>query len=254
MKRRRRTRETLGVSLFPFLAVLICTLGVLIVLLVLAVKSADVEAANAKAELDREQLLELDDLRFQYQTRLLQIDGLNQVRPDVVKRLSEIRSHRGYLEEEIRQLKRRSQQLVAEMVAVDSPLEVADASSAQELDDLRQQVAVAQTQLEKMRAEDSGNGAATYTIVPHAGHGGTFRRPIFIECTADALIIQPLEIRLEKDEFVPPLATGNMLDAALLAIRAYWERYDLTGKEGSPYPLLVVRPSGAETYVLAHGQ
>ena len=68
---------------------------------------------------------------------------------------------------------------------------------------------------------------------------------------ADALIIQPLGIRLAKDEFVPPLDTGNMLDAALLAIREYWQQYDLTGNEGSPYPLLVVRPSGAETYVLA---
>ena len=251
MKRRRRTRETLGVSLFPFLAVLICTLGVLIVLLVLAVKSADVEAANVKAEMGREQERELADLRFQYETRLLQINGLKQVRPDVVKRLSEIRSHRGYLEEEIRQLKRRSQQLAAEMGAADVPLEGADPSSSQELDDLRQRIAIARTQLEEMRAENAKTGPATYTIVPHAGSGGTFRRPIFIECTADALIIQPLEIRLEKSEFVPPLATGNMLDAALLAIRAYWERYDLTGQEGSPYPLLVVRPSGAETYVLA---
>ena len=115
MKRRRRTRETLGVSLFPFLAVLICTLGVLIVLLVLAVKSADVDAANAKAELQEEQQRELDELNFQYQARLLQIEGLSQVRPDAVNRVSEIRSHRGHLEEEIRKLKRRAQQLAEEM-------------------------------------------------------------------------------------------------------------------------------------------
>ena len=46
MRRRRAKSVQPGVSLFPFLAVLICTLGVLIVLLVLAVKSASIQKAN----------------------------------------------------------------------------------------------------------------------------------------------------------------------------------------------------------------
>lgn len=251
MKRRRRTRETLGVSLFPFLAVLICTLGVLIVLLVLAVKSADVDAAHAKAELQEEQQRELDELNFQYSARLVQIEGLNQVRPDAVKRVSEIRSHRGHLEEEIRKLKRRAQQLAEDLAVVEAPAEVDDQTSTKKIQKLKRQIVSAQQELDKKRAETKTSGPTTYTIVPHAGNSGTFRRPIFIECVADALIIQPLGIRLEKSEFVPPLETGNMLDAALLAVREYWQRYQLNGNEGSPYPLLVVRPSGAETYVLA---
>ena len=42
MSRLRKNLNQPSVSLFPFLAVLICTLGVLIVMLVLAVKSAEV--------------------------------------------------------------------------------------------------------------------------------------------------------------------------------------------------------------------
>ena len=50
MRRPRKRRTPPGVSLFPFLAVLICTLGVLIVMLVIAVKAADSSASNSTAE------------------------------------------------------------------------------------------------------------------------------------------------------------------------------------------------------------
>ena len=50
MRRHRKRRSPAGVSLFPFLAVLICTLGVLIVLLVIAVKAAESTADQTVAE------------------------------------------------------------------------------------------------------------------------------------------------------------------------------------------------------------
>ena len=46
MKRYRNQKTTVGVSLFPFLAVLICTMGALIVLLVLVVQLARVDASE----------------------------------------------------------------------------------------------------------------------------------------------------------------------------------------------------------------
>ena len=49
MKRLKRPKSGISVSLFPFLAVLICTMGVLIVLLVIAVKAADQHAARNQA-------------------------------------------------------------------------------------------------------------------------------------------------------------------------------------------------------------
>ena len=48
--RRRTKRENVGVALFPFLAVLICTMGALIVLLVMNVQQASVEAKTIAAE------------------------------------------------------------------------------------------------------------------------------------------------------------------------------------------------------------
>lgn len=256
MKRRRIKRKSLGVSLFPFLAVLICTLGVLIILLVLAVRSADVRAQKDQttaADTEQQQRAELSKLEFENDLRLVAIEGMTSVRPDILEKLSGAREHRGHLESEIRELKKKVNELGRELMALQqSPPEnidhvAADLITAQ----LKQQILAASEELTTKRTESQTNAAVTYAIVPHAGSGGTFRRPIFIECTSDALVIQPLGIRLEKSEFLPPLSPGNMLDAALLAIREYWQRYDLDGTEGSPYPLLVVRPNGAETYALA---
>ncbi len=257
MRRRRKKRETLGVSLFPFLAVLICTLGVLIVLLVIAVQSADVDSHRAQADEQQRfetQQEELEKLQSDYEIRMAINEGLKRVRPDVVSRLADVRSHRGHLEEQVRQLKRRARELGQELksLASDEPIKLDLIENEEQIESLKKQIQLAQADLKKKRSKAKASGGpTTYSIVPHAGSGGTFRRPIYVECTANELLIQPLGIRLAKSEFTPPVQSGNMLDAALLAIREYWQRYDVGGKEGNPYPLLIVRPDGAETYVLA---
>jgi len=53
MSRLRKNLNQPSVSLFPFLAVLICTLGVLIVMLVLAVNSAEVAKDHPKHSVRR---------------------------------------------------------------------------------------------------------------------------------------------------------------------------------------------------------
>ena len=57
--KKRRQSERLTVSLFPFLAVLICTLGILIVLLVISVQAASVEADTRTAESQAKQQQQL---------------------------------------------------------------------------------------------------------------------------------------------------------------------------------------------------
>jgi hypothetical protein len=253
MRNRRKTRETLSVSLFPFLAVLICTLGVLIVLLVLAVKSADVNAQKVRQEKSDQQQSEFETLKDQLEVRQIQIEGLKQVRPEAVKRLHESRNHRGYLEQEIRELKDKARRLAMELRSIDeikaanTPIE----SDSEKIEQLANELAQARTELEENRKNKNSFQATTYSIVPHEGTGGTDRRPIFVECTREELILQPLGVRLAKSDFALPLENGNMLDSALLAIREYWEQYGLTGEQRRPYPLLVVRPGGAGTFVLA---
>ena len=84
MRRLGRRRETPEVSLFPFLAVLICTFGVLFILLVLAVKAAD-ESAKKASEIDREQVeKQIDELNSQLDLELVRSAGLSEIRPELV--------------------------------------------------------------------------------------------------------------------------------------------------------------------------
>jgi hypothetical protein len=259
MRRRRKKRSPLSVSLFPFLAVLICTLGVLIVMLVMAVKAADDQSVQTQSADDSEKLARISVLEESLDFNRLQIDGIKMVRPDAVARLNQSRANRSYIQDEIRKLKlefERVGEALRELANQSQPVttsieQFSEQNALDELAQLDQKLAAAKIALQKKRESAKRTGPATYVIVPHKGAGGTFRRPIFIECEKDSITLQPAGIRLEKSEFAPPLEPGNMLDSALLAIREYWQRYDLAGSEGSPYPLIVVRPEGAETFVLA---
>src|SRR5687768_9331469 len=55
-------RQAIGVALFPFLAVLICTMGALIVLLVLLVQQASLDAQEIVKERARSQQAPVDPL------------------------------------------------------------------------------------------------------------------------------------------------------------------------------------------------
>ncbi len=252
MRRSRRNREMVAVSLFPFLAVLICTLGVLIVLLVLAVKAADVEAHDLRASQQAETKAEVDRLAMQLDTEQLRVAGLEQVRPEAVKRMADVRTHRGHLESDIRQLDKQAQELANQLRAIEQQADKPDIVTADsELAELEEKVALAQENLENVRRQSQQSQPVTYAIVPQAGTGGTHRRPIYIECTAEGLTLQPHQVVLQRNDFGETFLPGNPLDAALLAIREYWTKYDLAGAEGQPYPLLVIRPSGTQSYVLA---
>ncbi len=265
MRRFRKQRSPLEVSLFPFLAVLICTLGVLIVLLVLAVKAADNNASEIADQQQLEHQQRLEVLQSELAMEELRVKGLQSIRPDSTGRLSEMRTLRGHLEDEIRKLDQKSRRMTAQMdelvrqkidrengrvrreqEAQDAELEIAD---------VRAQIERTQSSLDQELADARKTGPVRYSIVPHSGHGGTNRRPIYIECSGRGLEIQPYGIVLDGDDLVEPFPPGNPLDAALLAVREYWQRYELDGmsegSEGKPYPLLVVRPDGAHSYTAA---
>ena len=257
MRRRKKNRTQLSVSLFPFLAVLICTLGVLIVMLVMAVKSADDQSAKKQAEDDSEKLEQIAELNDAVSLEQIRINGMSSVRPDALEKLQQSRSHRSYLEVEVRKAKRELEKVIAEWNRLQrepepvlSSEKFSEIDGHQKLAKLEDEILKLRSEIETKRDKNSAIKPTTYVIEPYQGRGGTFRRPSFIECLKDEIVLQPSGIRLRKDEFVLPLQPGNMLDSALLANREYWERYDLVGKEGNPYPLVIVRPEGAETFVL----
>ena len=90
-----------------------------------------------------------------------------------------------------------------------------------------------------------------FAIIPYDGPHGTQRRPIYIECRENGIVLQPEGIVLTPEDFAGPLGPGNPLDAALRTTREYLARIGQTTVHGEPYPLLLVRPDGAVAYSVA---
>ncbi|TPW01039.1 MAG: hypothetical protein FD124_3813, partial [Alphaproteobacteria bacterium] len=91
----------------------------------------------------------------------------------------------------------------------------------------------------------------SFTIIPYEGRQGTRRRPIYIECAEEGIILHPENIVFQPSDFNGPLGPGNPLDAALRTVREYLVRYGDPAQTGEPYPLLIVRPNGAVAYAMA---
>ncbi len=252
MRRRRTRRESFSISLFPFLAVLICTFGVLIILLVIVVKAADQRATDKQlAERDQQQM-KVTEMQDRLDLHGIQIDGLSSLRPELLKQLQSERSRRAHLQSELDKLAVEAELLNAEMefvtkVSGQQPIQQPDA----DIERLQEQLTTAQAELQQQKQSANTSPRVKYSVVPHTGPNGTRRRPIYIECLRDRFVIQPYGISLNRDDFVDPIVANNPLDAALVAIREYFIKNGLSQTGETPYPLLIVRPDGPSSYVIA---
>lgn len=236
-----------SISLFPFLAVLLCTMGSLLVLLVLFSRSAQhgesAEEARIRAEEEQELELARDDLAW----RREQLAG---VRARTADDLATARLQLAGVEEHSRGLQDELEKLVRTAQALDAT--GGKAASAQDLAALESRLKNARESLEKARAE-SRNKPPAYAVVPYVGSAGTHRRPLYIECCGDGVFLQPEGIRLSPSDFDGPPGPGNPLASALRAAR----EHIVAGQGGTadpaaqPYPLLLVRPSGVLAYYSA---
>ncbi len=116
MSRRTRGKQP-GISLFPFLAVLVCTMGSLIVLLVIVVQQAragvEESAADAARQADlqsaRQQAAasQKDRLQQEREGLLWKVDVLKQAREEKLEALEQQRGRLSHLESHIRELEAR---------------------------------------------------------------------------------------------------------------------------------------------------
>jgi hypothetical protein len=250
--KRKTNKGEYSVSLFPFLTVLICTMGALIVMLVMAVRAAsqDSQKLAEKRGAELEQLLvEATERRELHQ---VQFEGWQAKRDELVEANSRSRETVEYLEGEIKQLQRRQQELGAQFAALQPGPANSESQLSEEIKQLRAQIVGLTHELNEKQHMVSQQPVATmYSIVPYFGPNSTTRRPIYIECVNDKLILQPSGIELSEGDFPFDLRNGNPLESALSTIRQHWTETNVTGAEESPYPLLVVRPSGGRAYALA---
>jgi hypothetical protein len=252
MMRKHRRPATEPVSLFPFLAVLICTMGSLVMLLVLAVKAAE-QTADATSETEKaDAQIRLSQIKDLIETREIMAQAIFDQRAMIQEELADARKRRGHVEEQVRILVGRLQELDQSLQTAASEIHSADTEKSEEYDLL---IAELETELSKINEslatlrDKPPEMRVEYQISLQPTAHGTNRLPIFIECTDSQIIFQPSNIQIRPSDLPQELGPGNPIDAALLAVREYYARAGLTN-QNEPYPLIVVRPGGEAAYAV----
>ncbi|MEZ6133750.1 MAG: hypothetical protein R3C53_02455 [Pirellulaceae bacterium] len=241
----RRQRDNLAPSLFPFLAVLLCTMGALVLILMLLVAGAQTTAQVAAAETqqqadDAEALLEharrayekqLDEGRVALEKKRLVLQHLEEHIQELLAELEDLERTAGLVEKQQEQD------------------EAADEERRTAISELEKQLAEATAELQTKIDKPDGD-KPIFAIIPYQGTNGTHRRPIYLECTAQGVFIQPEGVRITPGDLRPPYGPGNPLDAALRTVRAEFPPGN-GAVTSTAYPLLVVRPSGIAAYTMA---
>jgi hypothetical protein len=247
MSRRASPSAGATVSLFPFLAVLLCTMGALILVLVVIARRAQQQAA----EKAREQTAGLQESLEELEWRASVLEGSRQQTRAAFERA---RNELAYLEARIREL---GEQLAQRQAAAEELLRSAGriqherTQAEAELARLRQELDLARRRLEEERQAAAAR-PRSFAIVPYQGQHGTRRRPVYFECTGDSVLIQPEGVRFSAEDF-QALGPGNPLAAAMRATREYVVTQQGTADDPGfdPYPLLLVRPGGVAAYYVA---
>ncbi|MFM8292188.1 MAG: hypothetical protein ACKOC4_10875 [Planctomycetia bacterium] len=245
---RARPASGATISLFPFLAVLLCTMGALLVLLVLFSRSAKhSERAAAEAAVRQRE----DDLRLEQEQLSWRLEQLRAVRDRTLADLARARMQLAGVEDDNRTLADELDGLerLAMALAEDAPPSGADAAARA---DLERRLKNARESLDEAKRKQADRPPA-YAVVPYEGAHGTHRRPLYIECCIDGVFLQPEGIRLGPADFEGPPGPGNPLASALRAAREHLAKgpRETGDPAAQPYPLLLVRPSGVMAYYAA---
>jgi hypothetical protein len=261
----RRRRHKLEVSTFPFLAVLLCAMGSLILMLLVldrrAKAAARERAQRAAEQISAEELRLVEQRRQEWERRrqALHAELENQeqtlrgklatVEGEIATAESKLYAHRerqqaqqGKLSREREELARLEQDVAAHRSEVAHAADKVQ-DSEQELRRLTGELKMLERTLAELKAlrERQQN---TYSVVPYRGRRGAERTPLYLECAAGGLIFHP------DGKMIAPGRSGGD------DVRAEVERRIhvpvVAGKRpGTPYLLLLIRPDGISTYYLA---
>lgn len=297
----RRPKSENGVSLFPFLAVLMSAMGALNLLLLVVTRQAQRQHAAEQAALVAEAKEEharavarrrarplpaLPPLPMREwepsmpplpslpeRVELPPLPTLPEYRPPLVRHhvLPELPS----LRDERPGLRAQHQQLHEELAALGARRQAHPRPDRERLADLDDELALLRQRLEELhtylsaqqeRLQSAKMGASRlldernqarakalresnqFAVVPYWGPNGTAQRPIYLECRADAIILQPEGVAIGPHLLRQPRDPDNAL-ANLVAALVQDLRSGATN--ATPYPLLLVRPEGIAAFYLA---
>ena len=243
----KRRSESTAIAIFPFLAVLLCTVGALVLILIVTVSNSR-SSAKRNTEEAMEELKDASDLMH------VVSEELEAQRESLKAKVERRRRDLTDIEDHISRLNKTLEQLTAKIDLIQSEASQSDTSRVEkstEISALREEIDQKKRELiEEIKKQK--NRKPAFAVIPYVGPNGTSRRPVYLECTEKGVLIQPEGILISLSDLKPPLGPGNPLDAALRVLRHAYQQTDSTfGITQPPYPLLIVRPDGIKTYALA---
>ncbi len=108
----------------------------------------------------------------------------------------------------------------------------------------------AEQRLRELR-QQAASATTKYAFVPYDGASGTVRRPILIECTNKGMKFLPEGITLSAADLEGSSLESNPLLAGARSLVEFWATKGREPSDRKPYVLLVVRPSGSTAYYAA---
>lgn len=275
----RRKSTSTQPSLFPFLAVLVSTMGALIFLLLVISRQAQMQRAQQLAQMEAaNEEMELPPLELPPLPSLPELEEYPSVEPlepfalqplperelppipelvDPRQRLLEEHDkQRRELEELEKQLKRPLTEQ-EQLASVERSLQTIRIGLAKAVQDRQiRTAALEEVDLELKRLENellrrrrqAGQVSNKFSIVPYEGNNGTSRRPIYLECRADRIVLQPEGVAVTADQIRDPQYAGNAL---ALMVEAIVHDLRKDADQAKPYPLLIVRPDGIASFYVA---
>lgn len=251
MSRTARRGDDYAPATFPFLAVLLCTIGALVLILVISVVHSH---ASARRETHEELETKIEKAKEESDYIQTISEELVSRREKVKQEIERRRKELANVEDHIERLKQQMNALKARVEAIESEGSQDDeqrAARQARIDTLKTEIDAKRKELAS-QVERLKNRKPAFAIIPYSGANGTSRRPVYLECTAQGVVIQPEGIRIPLEDLKPPYGPGNPLDAALRVLRTAYQQRDATfGLTIPPYPLLVVRPDGIHSYAMA---
>ncbi|MCL2745402.1 MAG: hypothetical protein FWE67_16300, partial [Planctomycetaceae bacterium] len=246
-----------NVTLFPFLAVLLCTMGGLIMLLIVIARNVTETNAQAINKMpEAKQYLSEAEAQHIIQQIQQEIDEADwyaenfaQSKTNAEKELADIRAELASKERQTEKVKDEIERLakLAETLQKPQTVNRDTEQMKQILAQREKQKKELETALQKLQKE-AAQDAKSYAIIPYRGQNETFRRPIYVECKNGKVIIQPEGVELHPDDFILADRPDNPLDTSLRVVRQYYVETNQIQRGTEPYPLLVVRPSGVDAY------
>jgi hypothetical protein len=263
--------------MFPFLAVLLCAMGSLILLLLVldrrakivaharalqAVQAAQEERRAHQAEAAAAQEAAAERRAAWERQRQVLHEQLLRDQGEVLRRLAAATGKKQDAARRIEEEQQRARELEQLLQRERTQLNQADselASNRAAAEQVRQLSAAARVEAVRLAAQldrlEAGyaalkqarqRDARTYSLVPYKGRRGESRRPIYLECTARGLVFHPDRLRLEEANLSP----GAIRREVERRITRQQQEVITTGAkpDNAAYLLMLIRPDGITHY------